>query len=113
VIPRLIGGALLVFLVAAVVVAVVRPESFWSLDGPSIEASIEDAFDYEIENCVRVDGDNWRCDHAFDALSGAAGRIVVRQRGDRCWSASTQATENSPSKSEEGCVSAWQFFRAM
>jgi hypothetical protein len=111
--PRLVGAAFLVLLVAAVVLVVLRPEAVWGLDGPSLEASVEDAFPYEIENCVRVDGDNWRCDYALDALSGVAGPVDVRQRGDRCWSASTEATENSPSESAQGCVSAWQFFKAM
>jgi hypothetical protein len=47
VIPRLIGLALLALLVAVVALAVARPEAFWSLDGPSLEASIEDEFGYD------------------------------------------------------------------
>jgi hypothetical protein len=109
----LIGVALAALLMGVVVLAVVRPETFWRLDGRSLETSIEDEFGYQIENCVRTGADAWRCDYARDALSGFAGRVLVRQRGERCWSASTEWKENAPSESEEGCVSAWQFFGAM
>lgn len=98
---------------AAVVLAVLRPETFWSLDGPSLEASIEHEFDYEVENCARTPGDGWMCDYAIDPLSGTSGRLLVRQRGDRCWSAATEPDPNAPPQADDGCVSAWQFFSAM
>jgi hypothetical protein len=75
-------------------------------------ATIEDEFGYEIENCVRT-GDDWRCGYALDALSGLSGRMRVQQRGVRCWAAATEDGPNSPSQSEDGFVSGWQFFKAM
>jgi hypothetical protein len=40
----LIGAALVALLVAVVVFAMARPETFWSLDGASLQTSIEDEF---------------------------------------------------------------------
>jgi hypothetical protein len=110
--PRVIGVVLAALLMGVVVLLVVSPQMVWSLDGQSLETSIEDEFGYEIDNCVHLGVDAWRCDYARDALSGIAGRVLVRQRGGRCWSASTERSTNAPSESKEGCVSAWQFFRA-
>ena len=109
----MIGAALAALLLGVVVLTVVRPETVWSLDGQSLEASIEDGFGYEVENCVQTSADAWRCDYALDALSGFAGQVLVRQRGERCWSASAERSKTEPSESKEGCVSAWQFFKAM
>jgi hypothetical protein len=77
------------------------------------QCSIEDEFGYEIENCVRAGVNTWRCDYARDVLSGVAGRVLVRERGERCWSGSIEGETNAPAQSQEGCLSAWQFFRAM
>jgi hypothetical protein len=109
----LIGAVLAALLMGVVVLALVRPETVWSLDAHSLETSIEDASGYEVENCVQSSADAWRCDYALDALSGVAGQVLVRQRGERCWSASTERSRSEPSESNEGCVSAWQFFKAM
>jgi len=105
--------ALLALPVTVVGVAVARPETFWRLDGRSLEASLQDEFGYEVYNCDRSGGDRWRCNYAFDALSGPAGRLRVQQSSDRCWSASTEEERATDPRSEEGCISAWQFFKAM
>jgi hypothetical protein len=108
---RLTVVAMLAVLVGCLTLAVTRPETFWSLDGPSLEASLEDEFGYEVENCDRTGDEHWRCDYARDALSGPAGHLRVEQRSDRCWAASTEDKPDPPS--QQGCISAWQFFKAM
>lgn len=49
----------------------------------------------------------------LDALSGTAGYLSVMQHRERCWSAVTESGAAPDARSEEGRVSAWQFFKAM
>ena len=51
---RLIAAVLLIVLASVVALAITRPESFWSLDGPSLETSLEHEFGYEVEACDRT-----------------------------------------------------------
>ena len=51
-IPRLIGVALAALLMGVTVLPLLAPELVWSLDGQSLETSIEDAFGHEIDDCV-------------------------------------------------------------
>jgi hypothetical protein len=75
-------------LAGILVVAILRPSTFWTPDGADIGRSLEDAGDFAIyEDCEQERRTVWRCPVEDDPGSGTSGYYVVRMQPDDCWSA--------------------------
>lgn len=90
-----------------VLVAVARPQTFWTPDGDDVGRSLEhagDGFTVVPAGCHSVGRATWACPVEDDPGSGPSGEYRLRVRPDNCWSASRRGRLVDGRRRLNGCV---------